>query len=299
MEKLEIKDFKNMIYETVNVMELKKEYLNYINVFPVRDGDTGNNLLSTFYTTKALIEHDSLKKFMSDLKKYLLSNARGNSGVIISQFYKGFCNYLIKCKYSGPKEFAKAIQLGYEQAYASVNNPVEGTMLTVLRGASIGAIQVVEKGESIIDVLMNSFNTAQKALKETINKLPILKDCGVVDAGGLGVLYMLGAWLRAFGIVPKYDPSLNNMIVKEPNTRLSKDYCVNILLKNCEYVTGVKRVLKDLGDSINLGEEEDLLRIHLHTSDPEGVKSVCSAFGEVIQFEVDDMSEQNEKFRKD
>ena len=98
MKSLQVHDFKNMIYETINVIETKKEYLNYINVFPLRDGDTGNNLLSTFYQTKALAEHDSLSKFINDLKKYLLSNAKGNSGVIISQFYKGFCNELIKHK---------------------------------------------------------------------------------------------------------------------------------------------------------------------------------------------------------
>ncbi|MBN1923597.1 MAG: DAK2 domain-containing protein [Nanoarchaeota archaeon] len=299
MERLEVNDFKNMIFETASVIESKKDYLNYINVFPVRDGDTGNNLCYTFNNAKNLKNHDSLKDFLIDLKTYLLSDARGNSGVIMSQFYKGFCDCLIKYKKVGPEEFAKAIKIGCNYAYKAVNNPVEGTMLTVFKGASIGAIKMVKKCENVIDVLLSSFETAQKYLKKTMNRLPVLKDCGVVDAGGLGVIYMMAAWLRAIGVVPKYDSSFDHMIVKEPVNNIKMEYCVNVLLKKCEHVKGLKEVLGSIGDSIELGEDNNLLRIHMHTNDFDNVKILCSSFGEIVKFEVDNMREQNESIRKD
>lgn len=284
-----------MVFESVNVIESKKDYLNYINVFPVRDADTGNNLYNTLNNAKKIRSVKSLKKFMHELKSVIILSARGNSGVIISQFYKGFCDYLMNYKKIGANEFANAIKEGYAQAYASINKPVEGTMLTVLKGAASGALKVLEKTDSVIDVLLNSFDSAQEYLKKTVNQLPVLKEAGVVDAGGLGVVYILGAWLRSVGVVPEYDKSLDNLILKKQiNRRISEKYCVNLLIKNCEHKKELTKLLRNFCTSIQTGEERDLLRLHLHTNESERVKSSCSAFGEVLEFKKEDMRIQYE-----
>ncbi|VVB74250.1 DAK2 domain protein [Candidatus Tiddalikarchaeum anstoanum] len=299
MKVLEVNHFKNMINETVKVIEDKKDYLNYINVYPVRDGDTGNNLLSTFKNTRLLNEKANVKDFLIDLKKLVLTGARGNSGVIISQFYKGFCNHLIGSKNIGTFEFAKAIENGYYQAYNSVSKPAEGTMLSVLKGASIGAIKVLKKSESVIDVLESSFKSAQKYLKKTVKQIPILNKSGVVDAGGLGVVYMLGAWMRAIGVLPKYDPSINNLILKEPlSSGIKNKYCISVLIKDCKHEKELKDLLNSLGDSLDIGGDINAVKVHIHANDYENVKAVCSAFGELSSFEYDNMMEQNEKIRE-
>ncbi len=297
MEILTTTTFKKMIFETKNIMNNKKDYLNYVNVFPVRDGDTGDNLLKTFNNSR-ISGKKSLKEFMHELKESLLLSARGNSGVIISQFYKGFCDYLIKQKYVGCNEFAEAINNGCEYAYNAVNNPVEGTMLTVLKGASQGAFKVLDKTESIIDVMIGSFDSAQEYLKKTMNMLPVLKKSGVVDAGGLGVVYMLGAWLRALGIIPEYDPSIENMIVKEQKMTIEKKHCINILLENCsEYEEDVRNVLEKEGDSIQIITSRKYLRIHIHSDNCEKIKNICSAFGKLKEYKTTNMRKQYEKIR--
>jgi len=297
MESLSTKDFKRMIMESTSIISAKKEYLNYINVFPVRDSDTGNNLLNTLSNVNSLDDNVSLKKFLKDLKEVLLKGARGNSGVILSQFYKGMCDYLMTCKHVGVEEFARSIDNGYETAYKSINKPVDGSMLSVLKGASIGALSVLEKTENIIDVLLSSFSSAQKYLKDTINKLPVLRDSGVVDTGGLGVVYMLGAWLRSLGVVPDYDKSFEGLKVKElENLRVENDeYCVNVLMSDVEHLEELKKLLSSAGNSVEIGGDNDLLRIHLHTNDYEFAENLCSGFGKIVSFEKDNMRLQYEK----
>lgn len=297
MQVLTINHFKKMINETKNIIETKMDYLNYINVFPVKDSDTGKNLLSTFkFTKEDLNKEQDLKSFLNNLKIILLKGARGNSGVIISQFYKGLCNHLIQYNKIGAVEFAQAIDKGCNAAYTSIKDPVDGTMLTVLKGASNGALKVIKKTDSIKEVLSSSFESAQKHLKETMNKLPVLKEAGVVDAGGLGVVYMLGAWLKGVGIAPKYDSFFEDMKLKKlKNSNVDKTYCVNVLLKNCTHEEELNQILLEAGNCVKTISEDDYLRVHLHTNNSEIVQELCSNFGKVVNIEIDNMEEQYEK----
>jgi hypothetical protein len=292
MESLEINSLKNMIYETAYVLERKKSYLNYINVFPVKDGDTGSNLIATFNFIKKLAAKKSIKEYLREFNKLMLESAKGNSGVIMSQFYKGFCDYLAEYDNIGVYEFAKGINAGYETALNSINELVEGTMLTVLKGASLGALEVLGHSNSIIDVIKNSFAFAQEQLRQSIDRLPILKKSGVVDAGGLGVVYMLGAWLRAAGIAPKYDSNIEKMKLKNAKQKNKHKYCVNFMMIDCSNLKEMIGLLKNLGKSIEAGSNDNVSRIHLHTNDYESVKELCGAFGIIKKFRHEEMKNQ-------
>ncbi len=294
MTNLNLNLFKSMMIEAVNTLNEKKDYLNYINVFPVRDGDTGNNLFNTLKNS-VLIARKSLRSFLKDFKNQLLLNARGNSGVIISQFFKGFSDCLIKVNEVGVREFAEAIEEGFKSAYQSVSKPVEGTMLTVLKGASIGAKTALNKAHSIKDVLLNSFNKAKEYLKQTVNQLPILENSGVVDSGGLGIIYLLNAWLKALGVKLLIDKELEQLKVINLNKGVNKSYCVNVLISDCTQENALKELLNKLGDSLIIAKEDNLIRVHMHSDDYQSVKIICESLGKIKKFSFDDLKEEYER----
>ncbi len=276
-----------MIINSIDELSRKKDYLNKINVYPVRDGDTGDNLLRTLKPLKNIKNN-----FITRAVKELLVNAKGNSGVIISQFYNGFLTMLSKKRITA-SDMVKALKNGYERAYKSISKPIEGTIITVLRGALEGARSALSKTRSVTEVIMSAYETSRKALISSANKLTELRVNGVVDAGGLGFIYMLKGWLRTLGVSVELGEE-ETLEVKGGSEAPTEQYCVNILLRDCEYEEELKELLTQVSKEVKIARNKELLRIHAHTNNPSEVKELARAFGKIIREEIDDMREQYE-----
>ncbi len=276
-----------MIINSIDELRRKKDYLNKINVYPVRDGDTGDNLLRTLKPLKKIKNN-----FITRAVNELLINAKGNSGVIISQFYNGFLTKLSKKKITA-RDVVKALKSGYNKAYQSISKPIEGTIITVLRGALDGARSALRKTKSVTEVIMSAYNNSRKALISGASKLTELRVNGVVDAGGLGFIYMLKGWLRTLGVNVELGEE-DSLEVKGESKAPTEQYCVNILLSDCEYEEELKDLLTQVSSEVKIARSKELLRIHAHTNNPSEIKELVSAFGRVIKEEIDDMRKQYE-----
>ncbi|MHA1867965.1 MAG: DAK2 domain-containing protein [Candidatus Heimdallarchaeaceae archaeon] len=188
---------KKMMITAADNLERTKEEINAINVFPVPDGDTGVNL---FLTVRSVIEQftDDNAKSVAEaaqlISKGSFLGAKGNSGVIISQFFQGFSSSIEEHEEIGIKEFAEALQEGKEWAYDAVMNPQEGTMLTVIKDTADKAREIAENGGDWVEMISGTYLTAVESLKETPNLLPVLKEAGVVDAGAKGFVNIWLGW---------------------------------------------------------------------------------------------------------
>jgi uncharacterized protein len=195
-----VNDFKKMILGANYFFEREKERINALNVFPVPDGDTGTNMSMTL---KAAVEESlaykgqSIGELSEIVAKKALMGARGNSGVILSQILRGIARGLRKKDHITSAELSKAFQYGVVYAYKAVSKPVEGTILTVAREMARGIRSAVRKGEDLYDSLEEAVTSGRVALAKTTDMLPALKEAGVVDAGGLGLLVFVEGWLYA------------------------------------------------------------------------------------------------------
>lgn len=188
---------KKMMISAADNLERTKEEINAINVFPVPDGDTGVNLYLTIRTVIEQFESSdpsSLQETAELITKGSFIGAKGNSGVIISQFFYGFSEEVQKHEEIGVEQFAQALQTGCEESYEAVMNPQEGTMLTVIRETADKAKEIAQRGGDWEEMIIETYNTALVSLENTPNLLPILKERGVVDAGAKGFVHLFLGW---------------------------------------------------------------------------------------------------------
>jgi len=280
-----------------------KEQVNALNVFPVPDGDTGTNMSLTMTTAiKDFNGQVTAAEVLNRVSNGALMGARGNSGVILSQIFRGFAQGVGDKGSLDPKGFAVAMQRGVDLAYRAVMRPVEGTMLTVSKEMAKAALASADAGDDMIKLLEKVIDQGKKALANTPNQLPVLKQAGVVDAGGQGLILIYQGGLKALlseemGLADEYE-KMAGVEGVEGETQIGQNiefgYCTEVMVhgKNID-VEPVRETLTTLGDSLVVVGTESLVKVHVHTNDPGAVFSYLVKYGSLHDIKVDNMRDQH------
>ena len=306
--------YRNLLDYGVRNLALYEDRVNALNVFPVPDGDTGTNMLTTLQSGFAAIS-DSVTELPDAAKRFATAvsfAARGNSGVIVSQFFKGFSQLFYDEETAGTATVAQAMEHGVKCAYQAVPNPVEGTLLTVLREASCYANERLAAGEiQSVNALFDTFlDQARTSLENTPELLDVLKSAGVVDSGGAGIVcvfegmqkYLNGEELPE--TVSKCVQKTEDYTKFDRNSVFEFGYCTEFLLQ----LTNGKEPfcqeeflaeLKKLGNSLVTVFEGDKVKIHIHAFTPELVLMYCHRFGEFLSMKIENMSVQHQEIYAD
>lgn len=291
------------------LLNQKKHYIDSLNVFPVPDGDTGTNMSLTLNFAVQQLDtnqENTVGKVASVMAAGSLMGARGNSGVILSQLFRGFSKGLEEKEEINGEEFARALQEGVKTAYKAVMKPVEGTMLTVAREAADAAFREAEQGVDILALMEVFLHQARETLKKTPQLLPVLKQAGVVDAGGEGLCVIYEGFLKSlqgfdFTMEVKEEaPSGREAPEVSFQEEITFQYCTELLVKGCNLQSEVlQEKLLDQGDSLLVVGEGELLKVHVHTNNPGIVLDICIQFGQLSKIKIDNMKEQHREFVQD
>jgi len=295
--------FRNMVINASNRLEDEKEYVNSLNVFPVPDGDTGTNMSMTFKAAVQEIDNiqtESIAEIAKILARGALMGARGNSGVILSQIFRGIAKGLEGITEATSEEFAKSILEGARFAYKAVMRPTEGTILTIIRAAGESA---VNSGVTDVVELMNEIcKQSEIMLNKTPDMLAALKEAKVVDAGGMGLLILFKGMQEAISnnIEAKIYNTNNQNTKKETITPaaihvdIKYGYCTELLIIAKDVDTNkLKKYLEKIGDSMVVVSQDEFLKIHIHTNDPGIVLSKAVTLGELSKVKIENMREQH------
>lgn len=318
------KDLKGMIAAGRARLEEHTDYVNSLNVFPVPDGDTGTNMNLSFSSgakSAKETQSDKVGEIAKALAKGLLMGARGNSGVILSQLFRGFGKIIENKETIDAKEFAAAFQGGVDTAYNAVMKPVEGTILTVARESAKAGVRKAQDTNDLIEVMKAILKAAKKSLKKTPDLLPILKEVGVVDSGGQGLVYVYEGFLSSLtGEAPEEDESEADLedLVRAEHHRgnvhehihtedIAYGYCTEIMVRIGEGETvesefdydEFRNYLNDLGDSLLVVADEEIIKVHVHTEYPGKVMNYGQKFGSLMKIKVDNMREQHSTLSED
>lgn len=278
-----------LINASVNISAHKKDVDN-LNVFPVPDGDTGTNLSLTLEACIKEIKEISgvgAGALADKAACSLLKGARGNSGVILALIFKGFAQSVDGLDYIDGKALAKGLEAGCDEAYAAVEKPAEGTMLTVIRIAASKAAEAADKGKGCKDVFKAALGGARNALKSTPSLLPILKKHSVVDAGGQGLVYIMEGMLS----LKETAASTNSSSAKYENNEIRFTYCTEFLIdknEKCD-VSKLRRFLADIGDCTVAVESKGIVKVHVHTNSPDLAIGKGLEYGELSSIKIDNM----------
>lgn len=286
-------------------LENNKNIVDSLNVFPVPDGDTGTNMNLTVQT--AIKEINNLEEFSIDNIAAAAANgslmgARGNSGVILSQLFRGLAKGLKGKNEIDTKVISQCLKSASDTAYKAVMKPVEGTILTVARESAEKAIEICEKEDNIVNFLEMVIAEAKNTLSKTPDMLEVLKQAGVVDAGGKGLVYLFeGALLGLKGIEIKHEEQkeiIQRDTEDEMQDYLKEEdityaYCTELFIINSsrsheEFIN----IIKNKGDSIVCVGSEELIKVHIHTNDPGYILSKAVEFGEISKIKIENMLEQ-------
>ncbi|HHX51247.1 MAG TPA: DAK2 domain-containing protein [Clostridia bacterium] len=302
---LEVGQLRRAFQEATTILEENKSFVDSLNVFPVPDGDTGTNMHLTM--TAAVREMDKTVTeeapvLLKALANGALMGARGNSGVILSQLLRGFSQ--IGARSLDALTLAEALQKAVEIAYRSVIKPVEGTILTVARSVAKGALEKTKASDDCLQVLEAALEAGEKALGKTPQMLPVLAEAGVVDAGGQGLIFILQGMIKSF--YPDFQEVrprevVNAMLDVIPaggevfaSSPLEFKYCTELIIKGQEMPgEALKQQLMDLGDSLLVVGEKDLLKVHIHTNHPGRVLELCANLGTMHDIKIDNMEDQH------
>ena len=296
-------------------IEAKKEFINELNVFPVPDGDTGTNMSLTIMSAAkevTAIEKLDLASLTKAISSGSLRGARGNSGVILSQLLRGFTKSIREERVIDVPALARAAMRAKETAYKAVMKPKEGTILTVARGVAEKAQELAEQTDDLEVFLPKVIEEAEAVLAKTPDMLPVLKEAGVVDSGGQGLLEVLkGAYDAFLGKEVDYQaiaPSTSVNVTKisaDTAAEIKFGYCTEfIILVEKEFTeedeAGFKAYLESIGDSIVCVADEDVVKVHVHTNDPGLAIQKALTFGQLSRMKIDNMREEHqEKLIKD
>ena len=313
--------FQEMVQAGATRLNKQAEYVNSLNVFPVPDGDTGTNMGMTIENGAKEVSDSSAStvgEAAGIFAKGLLMGARGNSGVITSQLFRGFSQSVKDKEELDGAALAAAFQSGVEVAYKAVMKPVEGTILTVSRGAAIGAKKKAESTNDAVEVMRAALEGAKTALAKTPDMLPVLKEVGVVDSGGQGLVFIYEGFLSAltgefiaseeFQATPA---TMSEMINAEHHKSVAGHvatedikfgYCTEIMVALKQGPTYVKdfdydefrNYLNNLGDSLLVVNDDEIVKVHVHTEDPGLVMQEGLKYGSLVKVKVDNMRNQHE-----
>ncbi|HEP1454449.1 phosphatase [Streptococcus pyogenes] len=313
--------FQEMVQAAATRLGKQAEYVNSLNVFPVPDGDTGTNMSMTMDNgAKEVADKpaSTVGEVGQMLSKGLLMGARGNSGVITSQLFRGFGQSIKGKDELTGKDLAQAFQVGVEVAYKAVMKPVEGTILTVSRGAATAALKKADLTDDAVEVMQAALDGAKGALAKTPDLLPVLKEVGVVDSGGQGLVFIYEGFLSALNgdYVTSADfkatpANMSEMINAEHHKSvvghvatedITYGYCTEIMVALKQGPTYVKEFnydefqgyLSGLGDSLLVVNDDEIVKVHVHTEDPGLVMQEGLKYGSLIRIKVDNMRNQHE-----
>ncbi len=314
MNTIDAKLLARMFLAGAKNLEVKKEWINELNVFPVPDGDTGTNMTLTIMS--AVKEVNGLEDVqMTTLAKAIssgsLRGARGNSGVILSQLLRGFTKGIRDLKELDAVALARAVDKGVETAYKAVMKPKEGTILTVARGVADKALELAEDAEDLQTFLEDVLEEGRRVLAKTPDMLPVLKEAGVVDSGGQGLMVVLEGAFDAFmgkEVDLTFDAGENAKVVKvtpQAEADIKFGYCTEFIIVlnkkfTAEDEVDFKAYLSSLGDSIVCVADDEVVKIHVHTNDPGLAIQRALTYGSLSRIKIDNMREEHqEKLIKD
>lgn len=291
-------------------LEAKKEWINELNVFPVPDGDTGTNMTMTIMS--AVKEVSALEKAtMPDLAKAIssgsLRGARGNSGVILSQLLRGFTKGIRNYEEADAPVLAAALVKAVETAYKAVMKPKEGTILTVARGIADKAVELSEESLPLSDFMKEILTHGEYVLSQTPEMLPVLKEAGVVDSGGQGLMTVLqGAYDAFMGkeIRLDFQPASGGSefvkVSRETEEEIKFGYCTEFIIVlnkplNRTEELDFKAYLSSIGDSIVVVADEEIVKVHVHTNDPGLALQRALLYGSLTRMKIDNMREEHQE----
>ena len=312
------KRFAEMVIQGANRLSANAKYVDALNVFPVPDGDTGTNMNLSMTSGANEVRNnvqDHIGKVGSSLAKGLLMGARGNSGVILSQLFRGFAKNIEAKAAINSKEFAQAFEAGVETAYKAVMKPVEGTILTVAKDAAKAGTAAAEKEESITGVMEAVLAEAKASLKRTPDLLPVLKEVGVVDSGGQGLVFVYEGFLaelkgEKLAETPESKPKMDELVSAEHHMSVqghmkTEDiefgYCTEFMVRFEQEKTAenpfneeqFRQDLSEFGDSLLVISDEDIVKVHIHAENPGNCLNYGQKYGSLIKVKVENMREQH------
>ena len=298
-----------MVIEGALSIEEKKEEANELNVFPVPDGDTGTNMSLTMASAKnelSRLTDVDLPTASAKTASALLRGARGNSGVILSLLFRGMSKQLKKCKQANGQDLALALQEGVQAAYKAVMKPAEGTILTVSRIAAQHVVEMCQSNPEIgcAEVLREALRVGHEALAETTHQNPVLEKAGVVDAGGFGFLTVLEGMNDAYNGIHK------ERVIAEPAAEqksgatfsdikdedITFTYCTEFIAERKDKARNVQRLrsfLNSIGDSLVVVEDDDIVKVHVHTDQPNEALEAGLKFGQLLTVKIENMRQQH------
>ena len=304
--------FRNLLDYGIRSLAVYKDKVNALNVFPVPDGDTGTNMLLTLKNGFEAIkdENGSLDELTRLFSRAIIFGARGNSGVILSQFFRGMCEKLYDRESADFNELVTALENGVASAYKAVAKPVEGTILTVIREA----IEHVRKElddyrlDSVNEVITAFIEKAKATLENTPNMLSVLKSANVVDSGGAGIIYVFEGMrcylenesLPEFVYQNDEKQGTNDYSGFDKNSAFEYGYCTELLIQLTFRADSFDSVefeeeLSHLGESIVISREGDKVKLHIHSFSPEKVLAHCHTYGEFLSVNIENMSVQHKE----
>lgn len=309
---------KQMIISGANNLYNCYPEVDALNVFPVPDGDTGTNMNLTISSGSKEVANSnetSVYEVARSFSRGLLMGARGNSGVILSQIFRGFAEGLKGKKEATAQDIADALQVGKEVAYRAVMRPVEGTILTVIRESASYLLESVYDEMPIDEAFDMLLSEARQSLERTPNLLPVLKEAGVVDSGGAGFCKILEGFSSALHnrIVEKNLPEImDHQAPSNVQASLEHEefgYCTEFILRLPANPAEVKKrnfvqnrfqaFLSSHGNSIVLVQDEDIIKVHIHTLNPGNVLTYAQQYGEFVKLKIENMSEQHSELMKE
>ena len=314
-------EFKDMIRMGSHRLGQNAKFVNSLNVFPVPDGDTGTNMNLTFQSGYQAVNESTatgVGELAQALAKGLLMGARGNSGVITSQIFRGFGKSIVQLETLTAQDFAQALTAGVQTAYKAVMKPVEGTILTVAKGASQAAMRVAETDDDLTEVMRAAVSGAKKALASTPDLLPVLKELGVVVSGGQCLVFIYEGFLKALGgnleegnqFQPdenEMDEMLNAVHHQAVQNQFSNDdiqngFCTEMMVTLGQDATtsdtfnydDFRNYLDQIGDSLLVVADDEVVKVHVHTQHPQKVFTYGRRYGALAKIKIDNMRIQHE-----
>ena len=303
--------FRDMVISAANYLEKNKQNLNDLNVFPVPDGDTGTNMMMTLISAAKEVnacQTQDVGKMVQAFGDGALKGARGNSGVILSQLFRGFSKSVPKeQKTLDAQDFARAIEMGVEAAYKAVMKPKEGTILTVAKSMAKEARKQADAGAELLELIVAVIGAGEKMLQKTPELLPVLKEAGVVDAGGAGLIVIYKGFKMAMDgeeITTVLDLSLPKQIPASAMQDISTaeiefGYCTEFFITHTKDVTEetiehLRDKLLAIGDSLVVVGDPELIKVHVHTNMPGKVLQYALKLGQLSKIKIDNMREQHQ-----
>ncbi len=294
---------KKLLFGAANCLEKNKEAVNALNVFPVPDGDTGTNMSLTMQSAIKQIrtlETDNIDRIATAASNGSLMGARGNSGVILSQLFRGFAKGMKDVDKIDTNTIAMALKLGSDTAYKAVMKPIEGTILTVARECAEMALNLSKQETDIVEFFKAVIKHGEETLDKTPEMLPVLKQAGVVDAGGKGLITIFIGALEA--LTGKEETLVEEIIVKDDmthsiidtNEEIKFGYCTEFIINNSKIESNIFRdEIVSLGDSMLVVGGDNIIKVHIHTNDPGEVLQKALQYGELIDIKIDNMRYQH------